>query len=253
MAKKSRTPPPPRRVQAPQRRQEGRVDADRRRRLLLIAFGASGLIALAIVVAVLAFTGGGSSKKSSGGKDLETDGAVASAMQAAGCTYLDKQGPKPPKGQSQHISSLSDPVDWNTFPPAGGQHSPNWAVWNFYRDPLNPKEVVHNEEHGGVVVWWGPQTPASEIDAMQQWYQASPNSVVGTPLASLNGKSLGSKVAITGWTGDPATYQRQNWGFLHVAVCPKFDESAFTKFRDAYRGHGPEGIPTSANNPGEGP
>jgi hypothetical protein len=223
--------------------------------LWLILFAASGVVALAVVIAVFAFAG--SNDKSSNGSTtstLEGNAGVASAMRAAGCTYQDVAGPKPPKGQAQHIQSLADKVDWNTFPPAGGQHYPLWAVWGFYTDAVNPKQVVHNEEHGGAVLWWGPKVPQSEIDKLRSFYDSSPNSMFGTPLpGTIDGKSLGSKVAITAWTGDASTYQRSNWGFEHVAVCPRFDESAFTKFRDAYRGKGPEGIPTSANNPGEGP
>jgi Protein of unknown function (DUF3105) len=254
VAKKSRTPPPPRRVQAPQKRhgKHGR-DPDQRRRLLLALFAVSGLVALGIVIAVIVFTGGSSSSSTSSTASLEGSQKVAAAMRSAGCTYLDKAGPKPPKGSAQHIATLADKVDWNTYPPAAGQHYPEWAVWGFYRDPVNPKQVVHNEEHGGAVLWWGPQTPAATVDKLQAFYQESPNSMFGTPIGTLNGKSLGSKVAFTAWTGSPETYQRANWGFEHVAVCPTFDESAFKVFRDAYRGKGPEGIPTSANNPGEGP
>ena len=213
---------------------------------MLVLFAASGLVALGAVIALIVVVGGGSSGASNSAK-------VAATMRAAGCTYQDVAAPKPPKGQSQHIQTLADKVDWNTYPPAGGQHYPLWAVWGFYTDTVNPKQAVHNEEHGGIVMWWGPQTPKSEIDAMQSFYNSSPNSMFGTPIGTIDGKSLGSKVAITVWTGSPSTYQRSDWGEEHVAICPKFDEKAFKTFRDAYRGHGPEGIPTSLNNPGEGP
>ncbi|MHB8643896.1 MAG: DUF3105 domain-containing protein [Gaiellaceae bacterium] len=254
MAKKTRTPPPPRRVQAPQRRHDPRTrtDAERRKLLFLGLFGASGIVALGIVIAVIA--GGGSGKSASAKtNNLQGSPAVAAAVRAAGGTYIDVAAPKPPKGQGQHIASLTDKVDWNTYPPAGGQHYSLWAVWNFYTDAVDPKQVVHNEEHGAVVLWWGPKTPASEIAQLRAFYDQSPNSMFGTPIGTIGGKSLGSKVAITAWTGNPSTYQHSDWGYLHVAILPKFDEHAFTLFRDAYRGHGPEGIPTSSNNPGEGP
>jgi hypothetical protein len=247
VAKKSRTPPPPRPVQAPQRRTEkGQpVPGGGGRNRWLMLFAVSGVVALAVVIGVFVLTGRGSGKSN--------DSSIASTMRAAGCTYEDPNGPKPPAGQAQHIQKLSDTVDWNTYPPAGGQHYPAWAVWGFYTDPVNPKRVVHNEEHGAVVLWWGPQTPSSQVDKLQTFYSSSPNSMFGTPVGTIDGKSLGSKVAITAWTGDPTTYQQSDWGQEHVAVCPQFDQQAFTAFRDAFRGKGPEGIPTSANNPGEGP
>ena len=238
-------------MQAPKRRVEKHDDtADRRRLLPLVAFAALGVVALAAVVALLALTG--KSNKSTG-KGIQKDPAIASTMGAAGCSYLDTPAPKPPKGQQQHIATLADKVDWNTFPPAGGQHYGFWAVWGFYTDPVNPKQVVHNEEHGGVVLWWGPKVPKSEVEQLRSFYNSSPNSMFGTPLRTLNGRNLGSKIAVSAWTGDPRTYQVSNWGYEHLAVCPRFDRHAFTVFRNAYRGHGPEGIPTSLNNPGQGP
>ena len=39
----------------------------------------------------------------------------------------------------------------------------------------------------------------------------------------------------------------------HIAICPKFDETAFKTFRDAFRGEGPEGIPESSNTPAPAP
>ena len=35
-----------------------------------------------------------------------------------------------------------------------------------------------------------------------------------------------------------------------VASCPKFDEKAFTAFRDEFRGKGPERFPVSILTPG---
>jgi hypothetical protein len=249
--KKSRTPPPPRRpVQAPQRRvqKHERPDANRRRRLLLLLFVASGVVAVAAVAVVIAVAGGGT-----GGSSGKSDADVAAAMHAAGCTFKTVKSP-PHSPTHGDVPTLTSKVHWNTFPPSNGMHYGLWAVWGFYTEPVNPRNVVHNEEHGGIVLWWGPQTPQSEIDQLHALYESSPNSMFGTPIISFNGQSLGSKVAITAWTGEPTKYFRNGYfGFGHVAVCPKFDEKAFTTFRDAYRGHGPEGIPTSLNNPGEGP
>jgi hypothetical protein len=250
VAKKSRTPPPPRRpVQAPQRRTQ-RSDAagplDNRTRRNLMLFAGTGIVALGAVILVIILMGGNGGGKSSA--------SVATAMRAAGCTYQDVKIPAPPKGQTTHIPTLASKVNWNTYPPAGGQHYGQWAVWGFYTEPADPKQVVHNEEHGGVIIWWGPKTPQSEIDKLQAFYSSSPNSMFGTPIGTIKGKSLGSKVALTAWTGDPTTYQRKgDFGTGHVAICPTFNDGAFKKFRDAYRGKGPEGIPTSANDPGEGP
>ena len=138
---------------------------------------------------------------------------------------------------------------WSTDPPSAGGHYGLWAVWGFYRQPVNPRQVVHNEEHGAVVMWWGPKVPASTVDQLQAFYNKSSDGMFGTPYPS-----LGNKIALTAWTGDPnAYYVNHNYGIGHIAICPTFDEKAFAAFRDAYRGKGPEGIPLSNDQQGMGP
>ena len=71
----------------------------------------------------------------------------------------------------------------------------------------------------------------------------------GTPYAS-----LGDKIALTAWTGDPNTYYKSSYGMGHIAICSKYNQKAFQTFRDAYRGEGPEGIPLKPyDEPGQGP
>jgi Protein of unknown function (DUF3105) len=236
VANKAKSPRPP--VQAPKRRdtRSGGLGSIPR---WAIAVGAIALVAIVVAV-VLATTGGGSSTND-----------VKAAMEAAGCTYKDVK-PFPPKNKTNYHAdspTLSSKVRWSTFPPSAGGHYGLWAVWGFYRAPINPRKVVHNEEHGGVIIWWGPKVPTSTVDQLETFYRESPNAMFGTPIAG-----LGNKVALTAWTGDPATYYRNgDYGTGHVAICPGFDETAFKAFRDAYRGKGPEGIPESSNTPGSGP
>jgi hypothetical protein len=228
LPKKPRTPPPPRRpVQAPQRRttRSDQTAADRRRLRLLVLFAASGLIALGVVIAVIALnTGGGSA-----------NAGVGTAMRTAGCTLKTERAKS-----RQHVTSLEAKIKYNTFPPSSGSHYYSPAPWDFYTSPVTPVQVVHNEEHGGVILWWGNKVPSSTIDQLHAFYLSSPNGMLGTPLAS-----LGRKVAITAWTSPPS-----GLGQGHAAVCPTFNEKAFKTFRDAYRGRGPERYPLDSETPG---
>jgi len=184
----------------------------------------AAIVVLGIVIAVIALTRG------DGGS---TD--VATAMRDAGCTL------KTAKASSRkHVSSLDAKVKYNTDPPSNGSHYIQPAVWDFYTTAADPIQVVHNEEHGGVVLWWGDKVPPATVDELRTFYNESPNGMVGTPYAS-----LGSKVAITGWTAPSG-----GMGEGHAAVCPTFDEDAFAAFRDAYRGKGPERYPLDAEKPG---
>jgi hypothetical protein len=248
--KKPRTPTPPRPQQGPQRRVQApqrRIDTKSpdeliaRQRALLYGIAGAGIVALIVVVLVVALGGGG------GVSDKE----VAADMAAAGCTFKTVKAYVPP-GQNVHKPSLTAKFPWNTDPPSNGQHYPLWAVWGFYTEPVNPRMVVHNEEHGGVILWWGSKVPKSTVTKLNAFYSQQPIGVFGTPYPS-----LGKKIAITAWTGDTTRYGRNGyWGFGHIATCPSYTtrtEKAFASFRSAYRGHGPEGVTLDADHPGMGP
>jgi hypothetical protein len=239
--KKPRTPTPPR-VQAPQRRAGSPNDAIARHRALLYGVSGVGIVALVVIVLVAALGAGG------GGTSAKQ---VAASMTAAGCSFKTVDAYVPP-GQGVHVQSLTKKFPWNTDPPSNGQHYPVWAVWGFYTEPINPRMVVHNEEHGGVVLWWGPEVPQSTVAKLRAFYDEQPDGLFGTPYPN-----LGSKIAISAWTGDSARYGRNGYyGQGHLATCPSWGpkvKTAFTDFRSVFRGHGPEGIPLSLDKPGMGP
>ena len=233
--KKSRVPAPPRpaqarerRVQAPQRRVEHRDGS--RSRLWFLVLGAAILLVAVGVGVLLGFRGGGN--------DAVADGTLGPCVMK---TY-------PPMGR-QHVNKLSPGFQYNSFPPTSGPHYPPGpkapAVWNIYDSPVDEVALVHNLEHGGVVVQYGSKVPQSAVALIAQWYQASPLGMVVAPLPPLRDMhakapaNAESRIFLTAWT--------------HVATCSGFDENTFSKFRDAYRGPGgdaPEKFPLEALQPG---
>jgi hypothetical protein len=233
--KKSRVPAPPRpaqarerRVQAPQRRVEHR-DGNRSRLWFIVLGLAILLVAVGVGVA-MALRGGGN--------ESLADGTLGPCVMK---TYA-------PMGR-QHVNKLSPGFQYNSFPPTSGPHYPPGpkapAVWNIYDSPVDEIALVHNLEHGGIVVQYGSKVPQAAVAQIAQWYQASPLGMVVAPLPPLGDMhakapaDAESRIFITAWT--------------HVATCSGFDESAFSKFRDAYRGPGgdaPEKFPLQALQPG---
>jgi hypothetical protein len=182
--------------------------------------------------------------------------SLAATMDAGSCT-LRAVKPLPPLhdpsgqagGYHADVPTLNAKVRWSTDPPSAGAHYAAWAVWAFYGYPVNPRQVVHNEEHGGVIVWWGSKVSKKTIAKIRSFYASSPYGVLATPYPK-----LGAKIALTAWTGNPNLYyQHGHYGVGHIAVCRRYDKTAFTAFRKAYRGKGPEGIPLSLDKPGTGP
>jgi hypothetical protein len=246
VAKKPKTPPPPRKVQAPKQRHDAKTPDPERQKKILYGVAGAGVAGL-IIALIIVFAGGGTTKDV--GKDA--DKKVAAAMAAAGCTFKSVPPIPPRDGNSYHGDSPTPTtkVKWSTSPPSAGGHYGQYAIWGFYTQPVEPNRVVHNLEHGAVVIWWGPQVTPPVVSKLRDFYDESPNSMFGTPFPG-----LGNKVALTAWTGDPAKYNsRKSNGIGHIAICPGFGDkalAAFRTFRDVYRAHGPEGVPSDANNPG---
>jgi hypothetical protein len=213
--KKRRTPPPPRPVQAPKVRQgtaAGRPRDPRRTRYMFIGLIVA-IVAIALVVAVVAFGGGGGGASDS---ELAIGGCVARTFDEA---------------DRQHATTLPEGYEYNSFPPSNGTHNPVPAIWNIYDEPVRQMLLIHNLEHGGIVVQHGDQVPAEELDRIRAWYADDPNAKIVAPLPS-----LGDKVAVTAWT--------------HVMTCPGFNEEAFDTFTESFRYQGPERFPESALQPG---
>jgi hypothetical protein len=219
LAKKSRTPPPPRRpVQAPKQRAAPRTPTDRRTLLYVLAFVGSGIVVLAVVLAFVAFGGGG-----------DGGGAGGTAVgNSDDCIEQSHPGLAP-----RHLQNVDAKVKYNSFPPSSGPHYQQPAPWGLYPDPIKQTILVHNLEHGGIIIQYG-DVGADTIRKIESFYQDDPNGLVVAPYSK-----LGKNIAATAWN-EPAYKQEGDFkdvdpGKGYVLTCSKFDSDAFAKFRDAYR------------------
>ena len=227
MAKKSRTPTPPRRVQAPKQRSSTPSSAERRRRWLIIG-AVVGLIAVVAAGAAFAFVvlGGGSAD---------------SALRSAGCTIVKK----PAQGRA-HVPKLAKNFKYNTFPPTTGPHFPSPAPYDFYEEPVQQYRLVHNLEHGSIVIQYGSEIPESTIAKIRDWYLKDPNGIVVAPLPALK-----NKLVLEAWTSpDAAPGQKPAPGQGILATCSNFDSGVADDFTKTYGFRGPERFPRSSLVPG---
>lgn len=211
-------------MQAPQRRVEHR--AERSSRLGFLALGAVIVVAAAAIGIFMALRGGG-------------------GAQASGADGPCVRQTFPPQGR-QHVQELSKGFLYNSFPPSSGPHFPVPAVYNVYDQPVPEIRLVHNLEHGAVEVQYGSKVPQSVVQQIVAWYSKSPLGMIVAPLPTAASDvhatpppGADEKIFLTAWT--------------HVATCTAFDEGAFSRFRDDYRGpkgDGPEKFPLSALQPG---
>jgi hypothetical protein len=192
----------------------------RRQRLILYALAGSGLVILAVVLLVI-FAFGGSS--SSGGQ------TKALSQQFVACGGSLHTYPSEGRG---HVFSLTAKVHYKTFPPTSGKHYAVPAIFDLYDAPVREIQLVHNLEHGAIVIQYGSKVSQATVEKISEFYRSDPNALVVAPLPKLR-----NKIALTAWT--------------HLGTCARFSESAFEGFRQAYRYKGPERFPPSALEPGE--
>ena len=217
--KKSQVPTPPRPVQAPKRREDPRgprAPRDPRQTKLLLAGLGGGVLVAAIVVIIVLVAGGGDGEKSSG-PEVVSAGCVAESFSSMG---------------RNHVLEVKPEFEYNSFPPTSGPHYPETAIYNAYSEPVPQIRLLHNMEHGAVVVQYGDKVAQADVDEIVAWYRDDPNGMIVAPLPE-----LGGNLALTAWT--------------HGLTCSQgFDGKAFSDFRDAYRFNGPESFDPDAMAPG---
>jgi hypothetical protein len=219
---------------------------------VLIGVGLAALVALAILLIVM-FSGGGSGAADVTAADVAK---ARTAVEAAGGTLV----PRPAEAAGGHMSDPNQRVRYATFPASNGTHNPTTSIWGDYRVSVDPRQAVHNLEHGGVVIWYGPDISAADRAALDQFYEDDPKGLIITPIPDPypgviypKHDPLGSKIALTAWTSrDPQSesIDLEARGTAYIATLPKFDAKAFAAFRDAFRGKGPERFPISRMLPG---
>jgi hypothetical protein len=210
--KKSRVPTPPKRpVQAPRPYRAPRDP--RRTRIAFIAVAAAIVLAAGGVGIAMAVGSGG------GGGDTESEVCTTETF--------------PPMGR-QHVRQLRKGFEYNSFPPTSGPHDPVPAIWNVYDRPVPEIKLVHNLEHGGVIVQYGRGVSQETVREIVDWYADDPRGLIVAPLPK-----LGDKIAVSAWT--------------HLMTCSEFDKDAFGSFVDDHRGpdgDAPEEFPLDALQPG---
>jgi Protein of unknown function (DUF3105) len=184
--------------------------------MLFIALGVAIVIAAGAVGIALAV--GGGSEEGVAGPCVRKDFAV--------------QG-------RNHVEELREGFEYNSTPATSGPHHPVPAIWNLYEQPVPEMRLVHNLEHGGVVVQYGEEVPPATVQQIVDWYAEDPNGMIVAPLPEGAADPLADKITLTAWT--------------HLATCTDFHENSFSDFRDDFRGpegDAPEKFPLEELTPG---
>jgi hypothetical protein len=93
---------------------------------------------------------------------------------------------------------ISDPLCYNSNPPTSGPHNSSPMPFRVLENPAPRENLIHNMEHGGVVIWYNT-TNQAVIDQLKQIAQARIDRrqlVVMTQYPDMEAETI----ALTAWT-----------------------------------------------------
>jgi hypothetical protein len=130
-----------------------------------------------------------------------------------------------PSQGGTHIAPNDSHPPYNSNPPTSGWHWANPQDWGIYDSPQVQEQLVHNLEHGGIVIQYR-DLPASDLQRLKNLVQRDRIHMILAPYPDL---PTGSNVALTAWT--------------HLQSCNGVDETSINRFIAAFRDKGPELVP----------
>ena len=207
-----------------QQKQARRAAEERRRAELRRAARRRNLVTLTLALAIGAGVVGliiHDRNQTAGASNGEPVGV---ARDEAGCAKIQTF-----KQQSRaHIPVGAQHPPYNSNPPTSGPHyaSPAGPIDpGFYPDAIEPERVVHNLEHGQIVIWYRPDAPQDVIDDIQRLVEQQPDATVAVPWSKLDPRF---NFALTAW--------------VHSQSCLRVSQEVVDHFRTLYQGRSPEPV-----------
>jgi hypothetical protein len=113
-------------------------------------------------------------------------------------------GTRMPDEGANHVPQTQVPT-YRSVPATSGPH---WSLgdgiaplfWKVYTSPVPEPAVLHNLEHGGIVIWYQSTATPEDIQKLTQFVQQQ----LGTSqfkiiLSPWDGKDFGHPIAVTAW------------------------------------------------------
>lgn len=115
--------------------------------------------------------------------------AFRTAAETAGCTEVAEY-----ESEGRDHLGQGQSTEYQTNPPTSGAHNPSPAPWGSYRETVEPETLVHNLEHGGIIIHYNGLDD-SEIDALDSLVDSYLNGVISNPNPSID-----APIALASWT-----------------------------------------------------
>lgn len=138
-------------------------------------------------------------------------------------------------------------VAYATNPPASGNHWPIWAAFGTYEQPVPREMLVHDLEHGAIVMSHRCQGDCLEVlDAFEEVVAAHG---VDTICAAGVDPTVTSRFVITPDPELDAPIALSAWRATYVATC--IDLPSLSAFVDAHYGEAPENVCAQGKDPSD--
>ena len=185
------------------------------RRANLVTIGIAAAVALA-VAAFFVF----------GGDDpVENVGVAASEANCSERETFESEG-------NQHVDT-GTPVNYEANPPTTGNHWPQPANADFYEDEVPAEQLVHNQEHGQIVVYYNADAPQEVLDQLEELVDQERNATVAAPWDNIESPY---NFVLTAWDG-------ANEEGVQMS-CEEPSQAVFNEWREEFQGRGPENVGT---------
>jgi hypothetical protein len=179
---------------------------EKRRRQRTLLWSAVAVVSLLALVGLIVFMGRDEPQ-------AENQPVAAEAL-AAGREQAGSEGVRtfPVAGQD-HIDPGEQPDNWNSNPPTSGDHLATPLPPGVYQTDQDMRALVHNQEHGYVVILY-KGIPPDQVDQLRQFVEARDGSkLVLAPWSALESNG----VALTAWQ-NLETLQRVNIDVVQAFV-----------------------------------
>jgi hypothetical protein len=145
----------------------------------------------------------------------------------AGCGDVETAEPQ----EAEHIAQGDEHEPYNTNPPTSGPHygSPLAPIDSgFYTEEIEAEKVIHNLEHGQIVIYYNLDAPEETLDEIEQLTEQEPLATLAVPWNDIE---------------PPSQFVLAAWGSLQE--CVQVSQEVVDEFRTDFQGQGPEqvGVP----------
>jgi hypothetical protein len=130
---------------------------------------------------------------------------------------------------AQHIQESAQATDWNSDPPTSGQHFGWWAQSGFYDEVIPDGYLVHNMEHGYVIIYYNCLVVDMDCESFKTAIESAITAAGNDPDTHTVKVIAVPRPSMT----NPITYA--SWGHLYKAE--SFDPEELVLYVQTYRSH----------------